>query len=187
VQNDLADLDAVLLRFDTNQNKLNFLDVVRNCIPLCDPDGVLEEWKRRAKGYPAELQKKIIEENIAFFSSGNANIHLHRGDLTILYGLISGLQKRIFNVLLALNKMYFPTYKRMHACLKEMPIKPNDIEDVIDTSYTMRPPDAWKATEKLMRETISLIEKYCPEIDLTRAHRGLNTQRKRQDKMPPFC
>ncbi len=67
MKKNLKVLEAVLLNFETNQNKLNFLDVVRNCIPLSDPEGVLEDCKQKAKEYPAELQKKIIEENIAFF------------------------------------------------------------------------------------------------------------------------
>jgi hypothetical protein len=151
---------------------------------LSDPDGLLGEWKRRAEEYPRALKKKVIEENIAFFSSGNANIHLHRGDLTILYGLISGLQKRIFNVLLALNEQYFPTYKRMHAALKRMAIKPKGIEEAIDMCYAKQPPAVWRITESLMRETLILVESHCAEVDTKKAHRQLRTKRKKQAEMP---
>ena len=108
VKNDEADLDSVLVNFETNQNKLNFLDILRTCIPLYDPENLLGHWKVRASAYPPALRRKIILENFAHIGSGNANIHLHRGDLNILYGLVSGSQKRIFNILLALNKCIFP-------------------------------------------------------------------------------
>ncbi len=83
--------------------------------------------------------------------------------------------------------MYFPTYKRMHVSLKKMALKSEKIEASIDQTYSMPPPEAWKATDNLMRQTIDLIEQRFPAIDVKKAKLRLDTQRKRQDIAPKFA
>ena len=88
------------------------MDTLLNCIPLHDLNGDIERWKEKSSQFPSELSEKIIRENLSVFTNGNSSIHIERKDFTILYGLISGLRKRMFLVLLGLSKVYYPTYKR---------------------------------------------------------------------------
>ncbi len=75
----------------------------------------------------------------------------------------------------------------MHVSLKTMPLKPEKIETIIDQTYSMPPPEAWKATDNLMRKTIDLVEQHWPAIDVTKAKHRLDMARKRQDTAPPFA
>lgn len=178
IANNKKDLDAVLIDFSTNLNQLNFADTLLNAISLYDPSEILAAWKRRAEDYPEGLARKWIEESINTFSENNTTIHLHRNDLTVLYSLIAGYQKRIANALLALNSRYFPTYKRLSLTLATLPHKPTNIAERFEQTYSLSPSLAWQETAALMTETLHLLHEHYPSIAIEPALLELKRSRK---------
>jgi len=103
-------LDAVLNNYQFDLSTLNALDTIRSCIPLFGHE-IVQRWKHRAEEFPDELAFNIIRQHLANFSIAELFLLALRDNPTAFYSQLSFLQQEAFIVLLALNRMYFPTFK----------------------------------------------------------------------------
>lgn len=176
-------LEAVLDGHQFDLGTLNALDTIRSCIPLYGHD-LVQEWKHRAQQYPDQLAQKIIQKHLASFSTGELFVHAQRGNPTAFHAQLSFLQQEAFLVLLALNRMYFPTFKWMYRVLESMPIKPADVEDRFRSAYAATSAEALEGTKSVLEEIIQLVEKQFPKIDTALPHRRLSYRRAAHDDNP---
>ncbi|MFG1501474.1 hypothetical protein ABMA70_14805 [Halobacteriovorax sp. XZX-3] len=183
VEGNQRDIDDVLKNLSTNLSKLNFLYTIQHSIPLLDSP-TLEAWKTSITNYPEELGLKLTKEHLSVFGSGNYHIHIERKDWAIFYGLISGYQKRIFLALLGINKMYYPTYKRMDKAFSEMEAIPERINEAFEKMYQSSPYEAWEELSRLMKETALLGEKVYGEINASQIIERISSKRDVQEKKP---
>ncbi len=163
-----AVIDAVLRRHSTDLGDSNFMDTVRWCIPLRGTE-IIEGWKRRAREYPDALAERHIRENLAYLET---HVRVQRLELddardnpTLFYEHIAEIQRRIFLILLAVNRAYFPTFKWMYHSLDALSIKPHDIVERLRAAFDAPHDGAIADTNRLVHETFALLDRHHPEID----------------------
>jgi predicted nucleotidyltransferase len=157
-------IEDVVERFDTDLGKSNFMDTIRHCIPLCGEE-VIRRWKERAQVYPEQLALKNLKETLDGLVYEQLTLHAKRGNQTVFYGLISELQKRVFLLLLALNREYFPTYKWIYAYLEKVRLKPLETVSRMKAIYNSPADSAIRESQKLVAETLALVKKAFPKLD----------------------
>ncbi len=172
VSEENAVFKAVLQEYSTGLGESNFLDTVRACIPLYG-EALIQEWKRLAAQYPDELVLKNIRETLPTFEAGQLTVLAYRENPTAFYAAISRQQQAMFMVLLALNRLYFPTFKWMYQVLETMRIKPAAVEQRFRQTFTASYAEAVQDTTQLLHETLALVEQTFPQVDTAAVHRRL--------------
>ena len=167
-----AVIKGVLEDYSTDFGDSNFMDTVRACIPLYG-DAIIQAWKRQAAQYPEALALKNIQEHIVAFDAGQLAVLAYRDNPTVFYAAISRLQEAMFLVLLALNRLYFPTFKWLYQVLATMPVKPVDVEQRFRQAFQIPYDDAVQDTTRLLRETLDLVQQHFPHLDTTAIARRL--------------
>ena len=159
------------------------MDTIRACIPLYG-EALIQRWKQRAQEYPDLLVEKNLREQLAALNPRHLELHAYRQNPTLMYQGIAELQQCIFQILLALNRQYFPTYKWMYVTLRMLTTKPVQIEDRFRAVFTMSLSDAVAEMLHLLNETLVLISAHYPHIDTTAVMR--NTILSRQAHEQPI-
>jgi predicted nucleotidyltransferase len=167
-----ATLKAVLVDRHLDLGNLNALDTIRSCIPLYGHE-IVQAWKQRAEAYPEEVAKQIIQEHLASFSTGELFIQAQRDNPTAFYAQLSFLQQEIFLVLLALNRSYFPTFKWLYQSFESMQVKPQAIGERFRQAYEASYLEAIADTKLILEETLQLVERQFPQMDMAPIHRHL--------------
>jgi hypothetical protein len=165
-------IESVLRGQTLDLGGLNALDTLRSCIPLYGHE-LVESWKRRAQEYPDELAKQIVQEHLASFGTADLFIQAQRDNPTAFYAQLSFLQQEVFLVLLALNRRYFPTFKWLYQVLESMPVKPEAISQRFRRAYEIPYADALADTKRILEETLPLVERQFPQMDITPVYRRL--------------
>ncbi len=168
---------AVLEDYSTDFGDSNFMDTIRACIPLYG-DAIIQQWKQQAALYPEALALKNIRQHIAAFDAAQLVVVAHRDNPTAFYTAISRQQEAIFLVLLALNRLYFPTFKWMYQVLATMALKPVDVEQRFRQTFIASYAAAIADTTRLLAETVALVEQRFPQLDTTAVRRRLAYARK---------
>ncbi len=169
---DDAVIKAVLEEHSTDFGDSNFMDTIRACIPLYG-DAIIQQWKQQAAYYPEALALKNIQQHITAFDAAQLTVVAHRDNPTVFYAAISRLQEAMFLVLLALNRLYFPTFKWMYQVLATMSIKPVDVERRFRQAFTAPYAEAIADIARLLAETVALVEQHFPQLDTTAIHHRL--------------
>ncbi|MFB0918063.1 MAG: nucleotidyltransferase domain-containing protein, partial [Clostridiaceae bacterium] len=86
------------------------IDTIRNGIILYGED-YLCELKAKCSEYKDELGENIVVDNLKHLHHGNMDVFLERDNPTEYYTNLVSLQKKIFNILSAVNKKYIGGYK----------------------------------------------------------------------------
>lgn len=168
---------AVLHNHRTDLDFLNAMDTIRCCIPLCGEE-LIREWKNQAEEYPLGLARRIIAEHLALFRVDQLETCALRGDPTGFYDQLRFLQQKVFLVLLALNRCYFPSFKWMYPALDNMAIKPQSIGERFRRGYTATHDQAAADMRHILMETIRLAEEQFPQIDTDTARRRMAHRRR---------
>lgn len=163
---------AVLEEHNMGFGDSNFMDTIRACIPLYG-EAIIQQWKQQAALYPEALALKNIQQHITAFNAAQLIVVAYRDNPTVFYTTISQLQEAIFLVLLALNRLYFPTYKWMYQVLATMSIKPVDVERRFRQAFRVPYDDAVQDTTRLLHETLALVNHHFPHLDTTAVARRL--------------
>lgn len=182
-----ATMEAILRDHNFDFGGLNALDTIRFCIPLYG-DEIVQSWKRRAQEYPDELAEKIVQEHLDSFSVSSLFILAQRDNPTGFYAQLSFLQQEIFLVLLALNRKYFPTFKWLYPVLESMQVKPEDIDWRFRQAYKASYGEATADTKRLLEETLHLVERQFPQMDISSTYRRLaytRTNHSEEIDLPP--
>ncbi|HOU15670.1 MAG TPA: DUF4037 domain-containing protein [Anaerolineae bacterium] len=174
---DDAVIKAVLEEHSTDFGDSNFMDTIRACIPLYG-EAIIQGWKAQAAHYPETLALKNIQQHLAAFDAAQLVVVAHRDNPTVFYATISRLQEAMFLVLLALNRLYFPTFKWMYQVLPTMQVKPVDVERRFRQAFTVPYAEAIVDTTRLLAETVVLVEQHFPQLDMTAVHRRLSYARR---------
>lgn len=151
---------------DLDMNAQNILYVVSNCIILKGKN-YIQSIQNSIKKYSFALSEKMIRENISPFFRADIELFSNREDLILFYSLLSGYQKRIFFVLLGLNKIYFPTLKNIHLFVSsKLKIKPSKSDLFFHNIYTLPKKDAVQLLFEIKVELLKIIETKYPQIDI---------------------
>lgn len=166
-------IDRVLNHYQADLGSLNAMDTVRNCIPLFG-EKLVEGWKIQATQYPQQLTETIISEHTISFRVDYLTQFNIRKDPTGFYNQLSFLQQEAFLVLLALNQMYFPTFKWLYESLENMQLKPVNTAERFRIAYEVAYDSAVSDTRQVLEETIQLVEDQLPDYDSESIRRRLS-------------
>jgi len=166
-------LDAVLHKHQFDLGTLNALDTIRSCIPIFG-DEIVQIWKLRAQEYPIELAKRVIDKHLSSFSMGELFISAQRKNPTAFYAQLTHLQQEVFLILLALNQMYFPTFKWLYPTLESMQFKPENISYRFRQAFEVSHEEALTDTKLILEEILHRVERSFPQIETAPIHRRLS-------------
>lgn len=141
------------------------IDTIRNGIILYGED-YLGELKAKCSEYKDELGENIVVDNLKHLHHGNMDVFLERDNPTEYYTNLVSLQKKIFNILSAVNKKYIGGYKWIYRELSEMKIAPENIDEKFKEMFTV---DKYKAISMLnstVKETLILANQVYPNLNL---------------------
>ncbi|MFC3700814.1 DUF4037 domain-containing protein [Reinekea marina] len=143
--------------------------VIQNGVVLKNSE-LLEKWRSTIQ-YPRSIQAKIVESHLEVITSCDLQLHAHRGDVALLFGLISGMQKRIVYLLFALNGSFSIGTKNMAKSLSAFEIKPRDTWLRFQEAYKAHLSSCVEETELLIDEVVELVQEHLPEVSVTELNR----------------
>ena len=115
-----------------------FLAETQTCIPLYDPDGIIEKLKQDVKDYPAKLKQSIIQQSLwaAEFTIWHAEQFVEKRDMYNIVGCLTRAVKSIVNTLFAINELYPIGDKRAIEIIEKAAIKPPQFRERIEAILT---------------------------------------------------
>lgn len=176
-------IDDVLYHYDINLEKMNYLNVLENSIPLYGYE-INNEWKQKINQYPAKLAELIISTHIKNFFRADGSLFIYREDWAIFYNLIAGYQKLIFLVLTGINRMYFPSFKYMSKTIETMAIKPKNVIAMYKNIYASPPVEIWNNIVDLKINTLKLVETYYPNLSISQIYKQKSYVRRKHTSPP---
>ena len=92
-----------------------YLAETQICIPLHDPDAIIDELKRSVVVYPAQLKQKVIADSLwgAEFTLLHASGFAAQGDVYNTAGCLTRAASNLTQALFALNEVYFIRDKKV--------------------------------------------------------------------------
>lgn len=139
-------------------------------------DGEYETVRGRLAAFPDDFRKQVIEQHLAFPWLVLLVKAAERPDPLLFADLLVEAAKKSVVVLGALNRRYMTTMwpRRSARALREMAIVPTRaaarFEELLSTTDRRH---ALQELEALLRETVALVERHAPDVDVSEAHRRL--------------
>ncbi|GKV57252.1 hypothetical protein NCCP2222_31990 [Sporosarcina sp. NCCP-2222] len=161
--------NEVILEFDTDLNKQCLVASVHEGIRL-GGEQVIYQLKEQIKGYPAELSKAMISQNMNLGNRWhNREALLAREDWLMLYKVIVSVQEKIMGILFGLNRVYVhhPAYKWQKKSLENMTVVPENVVSRLTSILLEHPEKGIRELEVMIGEIFDLIQKEYPDMDVT--------------------
>jgi predicted nucleotidyltransferase len=139
-------------------------------------DEEYETVRVRLAGFPDDFRKQVIEQHLAFPWLVQLVKAAERPDPLLFADLLVEAAKKAVVVLGALNRRYMTTMwpRRSAQTLREMMIVPaRAAERLEELLMTTDRGHAVHELEALLRETVALVERHAPEVDVSEARRRL--------------
>jgi hypothetical protein len=152
-----------------------YLAETKCCIPLCDPQNLLERLKQRLETYPPALRRKLIHDGlmVAEFTLSHAHTFSDRGDVLNTVGCLTKVAYALSQTLFALNGEYYFGDKGSLEAVERFPRKPDGFSNRIQQMLTFPSgtPQALKSVtvefQGLWKETVDLSDHlYTPKFGL---------------------
>ncbi len=103
-----------------------YLAETQICIPLYDPDRLIEGFKRQVEVYPPRLKQSILRDSLwsAEFTLLHARGFANQGDIYNTTGCLTRVLSNLTQALFALNERYFLSEKRVLDQIASFPLQP---------------------------------------------------------------
>ena len=154
---------------------ITYLAETKCCLPLFDPQQLLQKFKHSVEIYPAALQQKMIRNclTIGEFTLAHAHGFADRGDILNTVGCLTKIAFVLLQSLFALNAEYYFGDKGSLEAVDRFPLRPrafsNRLQDLLampmHTQLDLK--FATLQIQTLWKETVSLTEgRYIPKFGL---------------------
>ncbi|MBN1551081.1 hypothetical protein JW979_06415 [bacterium] len=163
-------IDEVLNKHSLNPMLLKTMGGFLSALPLYG-EKLADNMKSKIREMPRALAVKIVQQNLGFFWKGCiVNQGINRGEILFVYDAFCATLKRLLFILAGLNGRYFaPVEPRwIEHELEHMDLKPADMWQRIKSIFKMDYVEANKMIEELIVETVALVERHMPEVDMSR-------------------
>ena len=133
-------------------SSLIFLAETQYCIPLYDPQGIIQSLKSKVQSYPEILKQTVIQQSLwsAEFTIWHADGFALKGDVYNTMGCLTRAVKNIVTTLFSINGLYPIGDKRAIEIIEQSKIKPTHLTERIDNILC--------ADKNLMHNNISLLK-----------------------------
>ena len=103
-----------------------YLAETQVCIPLFDPDHLIEKLKQQVQIYPAKLKHQVVAGTLwgAEFTLSHARAFAAKGDVYNTAGCLTRIASNLTQALFALNERYFISDKRVMETIASFPKLP---------------------------------------------------------------
>lgn len=179
-------LDDVVLRIDTDPVKHMRLAALERSRPLLGAE-LISSWRGRADLYPDALVTAMVERSLTVdvltgWSAREACVD--RGDDLAIHDLLSRVERAVFGVVLALNRLYspHPMVKWQRRLIKELDVMPSRLAERLHLLWTSGRAGALEEAESLMTDTVQLV-KARTDADVSSFCEALSERRRALD--PP--
>jgi hypothetical protein len=162
-----AVLEAVTVGADPSPRKHVLVAAIRDGVALAGKNR-LDAWQARAAVYPLALRVAVIEQNLIFGPHWWLEMLAARGDLLPLSDLLARIGRAVLGIVHALNDTYALSNDgkwslRMAASL---PLAPDDFPGRLARMLSAPAIPAVAEATALIDETIGLVARHCPEVDV---------------------
>jgi hypothetical protein len=179
-------LDAVLMNFDPDEEKLNLIAGILDGIPL-QSSPKLEEWRRRPAVYPDPLAEAVVRRHAQIDHFWRSDMWLARADnRMMLYDMFTLVEKKILHVLLGINRVYYFGFKWLEELDARLRSKPPDLLPRLREIYRLPAREAASHLATVVEDTYDLIEQHLPQIDVARLRAIFRYQRPEWDEAPAW-
>lgn len=112
-----------------------YLAETYHCIPLYDPDTVIEELKNEVRNYPPKLKQSIIQQSLwsAEFTLWQADKFANKCDVYNTMGCFTRALKNIMDALFAINERYPISDKNSLQILEHTKKRPDSLSERIES------------------------------------------------------
>ncbi len=137
---------------------------------------ILERWRSRAAAYPDTLAEAMVRHHLQFFPLwGMTGCFLPRD--AALWRMQSLLEAafNILGVLAGLNRVYHASFqfKRMRRFTSKLRLAPPNLDERLEWLLATSDSAAVEDLERLVGETLDLVDAHLPSVDTTAARRRL--------------
>ena len=162
-------MHALLDRHEPDDETQMRMAALLNSVPL-HGERLVQQWQARAARYPDGLVRAIVEEQILGRDESwwASDFWVERGARLPLTELLCHMERKILRVLLALNRIYLPDprFKWAHRLVGQFQIAPPRLAERLDAILTAEPAAATAEMQRLLDETIDLVEQHVPGVDV---------------------
>lgn len=169
------DMDLVLEKLEVDSPVQKAFTGVQICLPLLG-DELIQAWRKRLSLYPDALQRAMVEKHLTFFPLWGLETRMGGRDTTVwIYQSLVESCHNILAILAGLNRLYFTTFqfKRMASFVSQMQIAPAEFAPRIEALFISPPSEAAVQLERLVSETLDLVDAHLPDIDTSKARKRI--------------
>lgn len=145
------------------------------CIPLHGEE-LIGRWKETLRAFPPELGRKMVEHYLQFFPLWGMIESLGMRDAAVWrQGMLVEAAQNLLGVLAGLNRLYYSSFqfKHMRHLISQMSSAPLNLAERIEALFQADHARGALELERLVAETVALVEAAMPEVDTTAARRRL--------------
>jgi hypothetical protein len=176
----------VLEGADSSLTIQQHLATLLSALPLSEPS-VLTHWQQRAMVYPQELSVAMVRAHLRFRPAWEQEMLAERNDLLVLYESICTVEQHILLVLMGLNRLYYPGFRRIDRLMEQMPIAPPNLSTRFKQVFGIVGIDPLAGVYQLhdlIEESFSLVRTHLGELDTTQVQARFREQRHTWEHMP---
>ena len=131
---------------------------------------IIESWQQRGARYPDLLSQAMIAKNLSFGPHEYLTMLAQRNDLLFLSDILCRIVRSVLGVLCGLNRIYPPStdFKWALRLPGLFSIAPPNLDTRLPQILRGNPVAAVADAQRLIDETISLVELHLPEFDTAR-------------------
>ena len=159
----------VVDRAEAALDKQSVVAAIWDGVPI-HGEALLKRWRELADPYPPALRLAMVKNQLVFGPHSWLEMLADRRDLLPLHVLLCRIQTAILGILLGVNGIYAPsvTPKWTRQLIERFEFAPDDLAPRFDQMLTGDAKTAVHLADRLIEETLALVERHLPVIDTTR-------------------
>ena len=135
-------------------------------------DDLVRSWRDTSTVYPAGLADAVARDYLAVDRLGGWHQRAalaERGDVLMLRRQCARVEDTILGTLCAVNHVLIdhPSFKWTEHLISRLPVAPTDLQGRLWAAAEGSAPDAAAILDRLLIETIALVEQHLPNVDVT--------------------
>jgi predicted nucleotidyltransferase len=140
---------------------------------------VAQSWQQQLECYPDELAHKVVWQHLTkLWLLPTMELAFKRKHWHKFYEATLKLYDHILNIIYALNHQFNPGELDSFGLYSaSFTIKPDNLDERLEQTFNLSPIDILTDSERLVKETLALIETHMPTVDLWVAHYLLKQRR----------
>jgi hypothetical protein len=137
---------------------------------------LIGRWQARAAAYPDGLARSMVEAYLQFFPLWQFPHKVATRDTALwVHQVLVEAAQNLLGVLAGLNRRYYSPFqlKRAHRFMDELRLAPPHLAARLDNLLMVDQVSASADLERLVQDTVDLVDRHMPEVDTSAVGRSL--------------